>query len=101
MTIIWCSVQSRHLSGGRKRQTLSTDKYALPKGAVKPSEIKASPQPVGAPQGSYLPPSLPIESICWRHSSLLLQRLRKFSGGCSMSGGSRDSLIKELMCPLI
>lgn len=52
MTVIWCSVQSRHRSGGRKSQTLCTAKYALLQATVKPSEIKTIPQPVGAPQGS-------------------------------------------------
>lgn len=76
MTVIWCSVQSRHLSGGRKTQTFSTAKYVLLQVTDKPSEIKTIPEPVGAPQGS-VPGSLPIESICQGHSPFTLLRLRK------------------------
>lgn len=75
MTIICHPLQSRHLSGGRKRQTLSTTKHVLLQATVKLPEIKAIPQPVGAPR--YLAPSLPIKSICWGHSLFLLLWLRR------------------------
>ena len=98
MTIIWCSVQSRHLSGGRKRQTLSSAKYALLQDTVKPSEITAIPQPVGAPQGS-ITGSLPSHQkhLLGTFTLLAAEAEEEFAGGYNRSDGHRDHLIKDLM----
>lgn len=98
MTIIWCSVQSRHLSGGRKKQTLSTAKYALLQATVKPLEIKAIPQPVGASQGLVTGSLLHHQNHLLGTLTLLAAEAEdKFAGGYSRSDGHKDHLIKDLM----
>lgn len=101
MTITWCSVQNTHLSGGRKRQTLSTAKYALLQATAKPLETETVPQPVDAPQG-LVPGSLPPHQkhLLGTLTLLAAEAEEKFAGGYSRSDGRRNHLIKDLILSL-